>query len=58
LATLRTTKISPGWLSKITSGATRESQQPISMTSGRWPAAASRSKRLRSSGRRVSMKAR
>ena len=37
LATLRTTNSSPGCASKITSGDTRESQQPITMISGRWP---------------------
>ena len=37
LATLRTTNNSPGPASKITSGETRESQQPITMTAGDWP---------------------
>ena len=35
LATLRTTNSSPGLASKITSGETRESQQPITMISRR-----------------------
>ena len=43
LATLRTTNISPGRASKITSGETRESQQPISMIFGVWPLSASSS---------------
>jgi hypothetical protein len=34
---LRTTNNSPGPTSKITSGETRESQQPITITSGAWP---------------------
>src|SRR5690242_19115737 len=34
---LRTTNNSPGPASKITSGETRESQQPITITSGDWP---------------------
>ena len=38
LATLRTTNNSPGLASKITSGETRESQQPITMICGDWPA--------------------
>jgi hypothetical protein len=36
-AMLRTTNNSPGWASKITSGETRESQQPMIMVSGDWP---------------------
>ena len=42
LATLRTTKISPGPASKITSGDTRLSEQPMIMIRGFWPSAASR----------------
>ena len=34
---LRTTNNSPGPASKITSGETRESQQPITITAGDWP---------------------
>jgi hypothetical protein len=41
LATLRTTSNSPGAASKMTSGETRESTQPITMISGRWPVSAS-----------------
>ena len=37
LATLRTTKSSPGRASKITSGDTRESQQPMTMILGDCP---------------------
>ena len=37
LATLRTTNSSPGPASKITSGETRELQQPITITAGDWP---------------------
>jgi hypothetical protein len=55
---LRTTKSSPGLASKITSGETRESQQPITMISGDCPRSASASKRARSRGSRSSRKAR
>jgi hypothetical protein len=40
LATLRATRISPGAASKITSGETRESTQPITMMEGDWPLSA------------------
>ena len=42
LATLRTVKISPGAALKIVSGAARESQQAMTMTSGACPCSASR----------------
>ncbi|CFW45523.1 Uncharacterised protein [Bordetella pertussis] len=57
LATLRTTKISPGPASKMTSGETRESQQPISRISGFWPFSANASYRLRSLWKRPCRKA-
>ena len=38
LATLRTTKISPGDTSKICAGSTRLSEQAITITLGLWPA--------------------
>src|SRR3712207_7521573 len=44
----RTTNNSPGLASKITSGETRLSQHPITITSGDWPFSASASKRDRS----------
>jgi hypothetical protein len=40
-ATLRTTNSSPGRASKMTSGETRESEQPITITSGACPVSAS-----------------
>ncbi len=57
LATLRTTNNSPGRASKITSGDTRESEQPITMISGRCPVSASAWKRLCSRGSRSLRKA-
>src|SRR3546814_8974714 len=38
-ATLRTTKISPGWVSQISAGSDRLSEQAIIMTLGDWPTA-------------------
>jgi hypothetical protein len=52
LATLRTTNSSPGPVSKIICGSTRESEQAITRALGFWPSAASASKRSRSRGQR------